>query len=209
MEIVKKFNLINTHIVRNCYSSRCKYSLHTHTVELECCWGSNNVDNAGMVMDFGLIKDTIKKFIMLFDKSVLIWKKDNPEYIDFVKQTTDRWIEIPFSPSAEQLSAMYTYALTYFTKAIQFSNNEKGVKYLYTVYHETRTGRAKTTINDANTLIMDQQVLLEPGLFTWGPAFHDKDSVALHLPDMYDKIKTTPPEQQVVVGNKGGDNVFT
>ena len=61
MIIGKLFEFENAHIVRSCSSKRCKYSIHGHSYKLELELESSFLDNAGMVYDFGLLKQEIKE----------------------------------------------------------------------------------------------------------------------------------------------------
>ena len=63
MIITKLFNVESAHIVRNCTSHRCSHSIHGHSAKIELSLESNQLDNAGMVYDFGLMKGTIKELI--------------------------------------------------------------------------------------------------------------------------------------------------
>ena len=61
MIIRKKYTFNNGHIVRNCSSERCKFSIHAHTYSVEFFFTSNGLDNGSMVIDFGLLKNKINK----------------------------------------------------------------------------------------------------------------------------------------------------
>jgi len=158
MMIRKQFTVNNTHIVRNCYSERCKYSLHAHTAVIETFFEGRKLDNAGMLMDFGITKNILKPFISMFQDTVVIWKYDTDIYKKFVKQYTDNWVEIYFTPSAELLSAFFKLHLSNIIRRVQFANNEDPeLKLIKTRYHETRTGWAAADDNDAFDLITDQK----------------------------------------------------
>jgi 6-pyruvoyltetrahydropterin/6-carboxytetrahydropterin synthase len=107
MIIRKLFKFENAHIVRNCTSRRCSRSIHGHSYKVEILLESNFLDNGQMVYDFGLMKTTIKELIDSFDHAITLWKYDNPEYIEFAKKFSERWIILPVNPSAEQFSMGY------------------------------------------------------------------------------------------------------
>ena len=107
MVIRKEFRVESSHIVRNASSFMCSHSTHGHSAVIEVMLEGSKLDNAGMLYDFGLMKSTIKQFIDSSDHCHLIWSKDEPEYKEFFKKTNDRWIELPFNPSAENLSMYY------------------------------------------------------------------------------------------------------
>ena len=152
MIIRKEFRVESSHIVRNCSSHRCSHSVHGHSAVIEVLLEGSKLDNAGMLYDFGLMKGTVKQFIDSMDHCHLIWSKDNPEYNEFFKKTNDRWIELPFNPSAEQLSMFIHYYIQMILDHTVKKNNEdvnlkvKGVR-----YHETTTGYAECDSVDTST----------------------------------------------------------
>jgi len=161
MIIRKLFKLNNAHIVRNCYSERCKYSLHAHTADLEVFFEAMQLDNAGMVMDFGVTKNVFKPFLKMHENACLFWKNDSSEYKDFIKSKTDNWIELTFSPSAEQLSAYFYVYFNSFLSRLKLANNEDPEIKLHKVrYHETRTGWAESNNVDLISIMIDQKRIL-------------------------------------------------
>ena len=154
MIIRKQFTVNNTHIVRNCYSERCKYSLHAHTAVIETFFEGRKLDNAGMLMDFGITKNILKPFISMFQDTVIIWNQDSDNYKKFIKQYTDNWVELYFTPSAELLSAFFQFHFSNMIKRVKFANNEDpDLKIIATRYHETRTGWAEADDNDVFDII--------------------------------------------------------
>ena len=77
MIIRKLFKFEGAHIVRNCSSVRCKKSIHGHSYVVEVFFSSDGFDNGMMVMDFGLMKGTIKDFIDGFDHAYSMWDKES------------------------------------------------------------------------------------------------------------------------------------
>ena len=104
MRIRKLFKFENAHIVRNCSSDRCKYSIHGHSYQIELILEAHRLDYGQMVYDFGLLKSSIKDMIDSFDHAICFWDKDDLEYIEACKKFSARWISLPVSPSAEQFS---------------------------------------------------------------------------------------------------------
>ena len=153
MVIRKEFRVESAHVVRNCTSDRCSHSVHGHSAVIEVMLEGDKLDNAGMLYDFGLMKGTVKQFIDSSDHCMLIWNKDKWEYKDFFKQENDRWIELPFNPSAEQLCMFYHVFIQYILDHTVTVNGEdthlkvKGVR-----YHETTTGWAECNEKDIKKL---------------------------------------------------------
>ena len=208
MIIRKQFTVTSAHIVRNCYSERCKFSLHAHTGIIEVfLQGSTeegaptHVDRAGMLMDFGITKKVFKPLVDLFQDTVVMWNLDNDTYKNYVKKTTDNWVEIPFTPSAELLSAFYQLHFDSILRRVQFANDEDpGLNVLKTRYHETRTGWAEADINDANSLVIDEGWLLTLVSAEFGPVVQERyDALDEQIGGLYseDPIILEEPVQQV------------
>lgn len=142
MLITKIFNVESAHIVRNCTSERCSHSIHGHSAVIEVTFEAKGLDNAQMVMDFGLMKNEIKSFIDGMDHCYLLCDRDKDEFRKFIKENCDRWIELPFNPSAEMLSMFIYYGITKILESIKFSNGEKNVSVHSVKYHETKSGSA-------------------------------------------------------------------
>lgn len=144
MLIRKEFRVESAHIVRNCTSHRCSHSIHGHSAVIELFMKGYQLDNAGMLYDFGLMKGTIKEFIDSMDHCYLLCKYDKPEFIKFIQENCDRWIMLPFNPSAEML-AMFVHRFAQKIIDHTKTNNGEGAIAIDSVsYHETTTGYAKT-----------------------------------------------------------------
>ena len=149
MIIRKLFKFENAHIVRGCTSRRCRESVHGHSYKVELFIHSNFLDNGQMVYDFGLTKQYIKDLIDSFDHSISLWSGDDKEYISDMKKYSERWIELPLSPSAEQLSRIIFVMVDKLLEQTQMINGEKEVKVQSVIVHETDTGYAQCFREDA------------------------------------------------------------
>lgn len=149
MLIRKLFKFENAHIVRNCTSTRCSQSIHGHSYIVEVLTKSNFLDNGQMVYDFGLMKIYIKDFIDSFDHSISFWNQDDKEYIEYIKKFSQRWVSLPISPSAEQLSRVIFLIIDKLLSQTKMINGEKGVILDSIIVHETATGYAQCFREDA------------------------------------------------------------
>ncbi len=149
MIIRKLFKFENAHIVRNCTSRRCSRSIHGHSYKVEVKLKSDFLDNGQMVYDFGLMKLYIKDLIDSFDHAITLWSKDNKEYIEFAKKFSERWVELPVNPSAEQFSRVFFLMIERVLNLMEFKNNEKNVEVYSVIVHETDTGYAECFREDA------------------------------------------------------------
>ena len=149
MIIRKIFKFENAHIVRGCSTQKCRSSLHGHSYKVELLFESNFLDNGQMVYDFGLMKQNMKELIDAFDHCVSIWNKDNIEYINDMKKHSQRWIELPVSPSCEQFSRVFFVMIDRLLQLTKSVNGEREVKLHSVIVHETETGYAQAFSYDA------------------------------------------------------------
>lgn len=148
MIIRKEFRVESAHIVRNCTSHRCSHSIHGHSAVVELFFESDQLDNAQMVVDFGLMKTSIKQFIDSMDHCYLLCSKDKPEFKEFIVKECDRYIILPFNPSAEMLSLYIFRNVKNILELTNFANGESNVKLKAVRYHETTTGYAECSEED-------------------------------------------------------------
>lgn len=149
MRVRKIFpNIQSAHIVRNCTSERCSHSIHGHSTTVELVFESKDLDNAQMVMDFGLMKGAIKDFIDSMDHCYLLCNKDKEDFKTFIKGSCDRYIEMPFNPSAEMLSVWIFATVDRIISRTKFANGEHKPKLVEVVYHETASGSAECSRED-------------------------------------------------------------
>ncbi len=149
MIIRKLFKFENAHIVRGCSTQRCRASLHGHSYKVEVLFESDYLDNGQMVYDFGLMKQGIKELVDSFDHAIALWDGDDEKYITDMKNHSNRWVQIPVSPSCEQFSRLIFVMvdkLFWFTKTV---NGEKMVRLASIIVHETDTGYAQCFRGDA------------------------------------------------------------
>jgi len=149
MVIRKLFKFENAHIVRGCSTVRCRSSIHGHSYKVELLFESNFLDNGQMVYDFGLMKQNMKDIIDSFDHSISLWRDDTDEYRKDMKQHSSRWVSLPVSPSAEQLSRVLFILIEKLLSLTSTQNGEKNVSLQSVIVHETETGYAQCFHEDA------------------------------------------------------------
>lgn len=150
MIVRKIFSVETGHVVRNCSTDRCKYSQHGHSAKIELFFESRFLDNAGMVMDFGLMKSDVKGFIDALDHCYLFCSAEEEEFRNFHKKYNRRWIELPFIPSAEMLSIFIFRFIDRIISHTIFGNGEREVSLKSVRYHETETCYAECSRDDAD-----------------------------------------------------------
>lgn len=159
MLIRKKFTFESAHVVRNCSSDRCSRSIHGHSYVLEILLQASAFDRGHMVYDFGLLKGPARELIDAFDHSLLFWDRDDPAYIGSCKAFSARWISLPLSPSAEQLSRLFFRLIDAVLENTLMANGEKDVQLNSVIVHETATGYAQCFREDAFNSAMGEFAL--------------------------------------------------
>lgn len=148
MKITKKFKVESAHIVRNATSYKCALSIHGHSALIELTLSGTELDKGQMLYDFGNMKSTIKEFIESMDHCTMFWDKDDPDYIEFIKKYSARWISMPFNPTAEMLSVFIMKYCQYILDHTNKKNGECNIKVESVRYHETATGCAECNVDD-------------------------------------------------------------
>ncbi len=148
MIIRKKFKFEGAHIVRDCSSDRCKKSLHGHSYVVEVFLSSTKLDFGQMVYDFGLTKGTIKDVVDSFDHAYAMWNKESDDFKSFIKNNSDRYVEMPVSPSAECFALTFLFVIDKVLQATQTNNGEGEVGVKSVRVHETDTGYAEAFRED-------------------------------------------------------------
>lgn len=154
MIIRKLFKFENAHIVRGCSTQRCSQNIHGHSYKIEVLLESNYLDHGQMVYDFGLTKRYIKDLIDSFDHAITLWSGDDTAYITSMKTYSERWIELPVSPSAEQFSRVIYLLVERILACTQMQNGERDVTLHSIIVHETETGYAQGFKEDAHSRLM-------------------------------------------------------
>jgi len=154
MIIRKQFKFENAHIVRGCSTQRCRASLHGHSYKVEVLFESNFLDHGQMVYDFGLMKQNMKDLIDAFDHAITLWDADDATYIADMKKHSDRWVQLPVSPSAEQFSRVIFVMINELLKLTSMINGERAVSLNSVIVHETATGYAQGFDEDAYSELM-------------------------------------------------------
>ncbi len=154
MLIRKLFKFENAHIVRDCTTQRCSENIHGHSYKIEVLLESNYLDDGQMVYDFGLTKRYIKELIDSFDHAITLWSKDDKNYVEAMKTYSNRWVELPVSPSAEQFSRVIYLMVERVLACTDMQNGEREVTLHSIIVHETDTGYAQGFKEDAHSELM-------------------------------------------------------
>lgn len=144
MLIRKEYRFEAAHIVRGCSTDRCRWNIHGHSFRVELFLRSDSLDNAGMVMDFSLLRPWVREVFEAFDHSYLVWDQESEEFKENVRRMSRRWVELPFSPTAENLARFFHWIVQKMLDRTLFANGEACVEVRSVRVHETETGYAET-----------------------------------------------------------------
>ena len=150
MIIRKLYRFEAAHIVRNCSSDRCKFSIHGHSFRCELLLSADRLDRGQMVYDFGLLKSHVKDFLDGFDHSTLFWDAESPAYVKAIKEHSKRWVSLPVSPTAEQLARVIFVAARALLDNTERANGDESATVHSVILHETETGSAQCFREDAD-----------------------------------------------------------
>jgi len=105
MIITKEYETETAHIVRNAYSTRCRYNVHGHSYRWLISINGDILDGAGMVIDFGNLK-WIKEFVDKFDHSMVLWQNEESHIVDFFRDNFQRVIIMKRNCTAENMASL-------------------------------------------------------------------------------------------------------
>lgn len=196
MIIRKLYRFEAAHIVRNCSSDRCKYSIHGHSFRCELLLTADRLDRGQMIYDFGLLKHQVKDFLDGFDHASLFWEKEAPAYVKAMKEHSKRWVSLPVSPTAEQLTRVIFVAAQALLDNTEKANGDDTARVHSVILHETETGSAECSREDACNAAMGDIDLARV-------VFSDEIKADWADPKMWDKLvkgakfKVEVPEIQI------------
>jgi len=130
--IRNKIEFEMAHQLFSCFSECYRDTIHGHSYTLEIFIKSKELNNHGMVKDFGELSK-VKDFInRVYDHSLLIPNTFPDEYINLLKLYNKKLIVTSYNPTAENM-----------VKCI-FNQIKDNIEGLYKIrLHETTTGYAE------------------------------------------------------------------
>lgn len=173
MIIRKLFKFEASHIVRDCSSERCRKNVHGHSFILELFLQSYTLDKAGMVLDFGLLKEEVKSFVDCLDHCHFLWSKEETLLNETIKKVNERWIEFPFNPTSENIALYLHTTIETILSNKEYKNSEGCVKVKSVRLHETQSGYAETENGEPLLAAMrdfSKDVVFSPSILSQLPA---------------------------------------
>ena len=105
MFIIRKiFKFEMAHQLKTCYSACCRDAIHGHHYLLELFFKSEKLDESGMVIDFGEVKEKLKEYINSWDHAIVMPNSFDSEYIDSLKKYNKKIKIVNYNPTAENMS---------------------------------------------------------------------------------------------------------
>lgn len=104
ISITKTFTFDSGHRLSN-YNGKCR-RLHGHTYHCEITIGGVELDDLGMVLDFGVLKDIFKEQVdAKFDHRMLLYDKDeyNKKIATAITPDADSICWVGYNPTAENI----------------------------------------------------------------------------------------------------------
>src|SRR5262249_32666649 len=120
-----------------------------HSFRCELLLTADRLDDGQMVYDFGLLKGTVRDFLDGFDHAALFWEREAPAYQRLIKTQSKRWVQLPVSPTAEQLSRVIFVGAQALLDATDRANGDETARVHSVILHETETGYAQCFREDA------------------------------------------------------------
>lgn len=123
--IRKVFKFEAAHVLDSSYSEDCQ-EIHGHSYIVEVFCRCNSLNEDGMVVDFGNLKDTVKPIIDEWDHALIISDRNSNDFSNY------KVVKVAFNPTAEFM-ANYLYWKI-----------KPAIPFIYKVrVHETSTGYAE------------------------------------------------------------------
>ena len=148
MKIRKLYKIESAHKVMYAYSERCSESYHGHSGKIEVFLKTNALDEAGMIIDFGKLKQSVGALIDMFDHSVHLSVHTQPDERDFFISKNARWVILPDNTTAETYCRMFKDFINEILPHVDKQNGEGDVYCCGVRYHETDTGYAESEDTD-------------------------------------------------------------
>lgn len=112
MYIIRKmFKFEMAHQLASAYSSVCKDTIHGHSYTLELFFAAKDINQHGMVLDFGEVSDKVKKYIDTWDHALVIPECFPERYLSVLRLFNKKLHITPYNPTAENMARMMFSAI--------------------------------------------------------------------------------------------------
>ena len=136
--IRKKFTVEYAHQLDSSFSPSCSENIHGHQGVIEIFFSSGYLNEDGMVIDFGKVKEYIKDYIMSFDHALIVSKKLISKYSELEKHNKKLKV-VDYNPTAEAMAEdIFNHIKELMKNVLQSHLWLSKVR-----FHETATGYAE------------------------------------------------------------------
>lgn len=137
--IRKTFKFECAHRLVSSWSKKCQ-QIHGHSYKLELFLQSDELNEDGMVIDFGQIKQLFQEELEFFDHQLVLSEEDPILNSPTSEIEIDGFVLVPFNPTAENMAKYFFDKLT----KLFYANEEiRHIKIKSVRIHETETGWAE------------------------------------------------------------------
>ena len=107
--IRKTFKMEMAHQLSKAFSKCCTDTIHGHSYKVEVFLRTNNggvacLNDAGMVVDFGEIKDILNDYFDQWDHALVMPSAMDGDYIYALKNYNKKLILVDYNPTAEMMA---------------------------------------------------------------------------------------------------------
>lgn len=138
--IRKEFKFEMSHQLEKAYSASCTDCIHGHSYVCELFLTAKELDDSGMVIDFGLVKRYLEDYIQTWDHALVLPKALYSKYTVYkpFRLGNTKIIKTDYNPTAEEMSRdMFNYI----KKVLKAHSPQIAVKAVR--LHETKSGWAE------------------------------------------------------------------
>jgi 6-pyruvoyltetrahydropterin/6-carboxytetrahydropterin synthase len=99
----RRLEFDSAHRVMN-HESKCRM-LHGHRYVVEASFTAKNLDNLGRIIDFGVIREVLGKWLDdNFDHTTILWDQDKILGENIAQITRQKIYYLPYNPTAENIA---------------------------------------------------------------------------------------------------------
>lgn len=103
--IRKQFKFEGAHQLFKAYSECCTGAIHGHSYLVEVFFRSQNLDDTGMVIDFGKVSDLYKDYIdKKWDHTLVMPNMFPHDYLVILATYNRKFRTVPYNPTAENMA---------------------------------------------------------------------------------------------------------
>jgi 6-pyruvoyltetrahydropterin/6-carboxytetrahydropterin synthase len=120
----RRLHFDSAHRIVN-HESKCKY-VHGHRYVVDASFQANELDDLGRIVDFGVIKEKLGKWIdENWDHNIILWEEDKSLGSIIESETKQKVFYLPTNPTAENIA---DYLLNTVCNELFYNSDVKCVK---------------------------------------------------------------------------------